>query len=133
MTDSDAFESALDELFAGIWPRPGELAEDAGLRRQVCALRLVYADWLEERGDPYGALQRWLARHGKFPRLSGPTWDWWRFGDRPDSQPEDLPAAIWRRLAGRPLEQEPSCKEFASRRAAERALFKALKLLDGLD
>jgi uncharacterized protein (TIGR02996 family) len=33
------------------------------------ALRLVYADWLEEQGDVELAYaQRWMARHGKRPR-----------------------------------------------------------------
>ena len=95
-------------------------------------MRLVYADWLEERGDQRAALHRWMVRERKFPRFSGSTWDWWRYGDRPDSKPEDLPAEVWERLPGKAQVTIRNCKEYLSRRSAERALFMSLTLLDRL-
>lgn len=47
--------------------------------------RLVYADWLDERGDPRGSGHRWLAEAGKVPRFYAgcvyggrpAPWTWW--------------------------------------------------------
>jgi hypothetical protein len=138
MPDADAFEDALDELLREIWSRPREQFGDTSpdLLRRLTALRLVYADWLEERGDLTAAAQRWLAREGKFPRYAGEsqdTWDWWRYGDDANSKPEDLPLIIWQRLPSNPAGSPPNYKEYESRAAAERALYKALLLLDRLD
>ncbi len=138
MPDSESFESALDELLRQIWARPREVYGEPApeLLRRLTELRQVYADWLEEHGDPLASLQRWLVRERKFPRYAGErqdTWDWWRFGDGPDSKPEDLPLVIWQRLPGNPAGTPANYKEYDSRPAAERALFKALLLLDQLD
>lgn len=118
MADQETFESALDTVVA------------AGDLTRLAELRLVYADWLDEHGDPAAGVQRWMAREGKCPLFTGASWDWWRYGDRPDSKPEDLPRAIWQRLPGEPLREAPDCKEYSRRLAAERALYKALMLLD---
>jgi len=120
MPDRDTFEAALDELLA------------RGAPERVADMRLVYADWLDEHGDLAAGAQRWMAREGKSPRGSGVSWDWWSYGDRPDGNPEDLPLDIWRRLPGDALAGARHCKEFPSRRSAERALFKALMLLNRL-
>ena len=48
-------------------------------------------------------------------------------------KPEDLPRVIWQRLPGNPTGTPPNYKEYESRSAAERALYKALLLLDRLD
>src|SRR5215203_7291502 len=42
--------------------------------------KLVFADWLDERGDPRGACLRWLVKEQKrpvFDRVDTKTWDWW--------------------------------------------------------
>src|SRR5262249_46065109 len=98
--------------------------------------RQVYADWLEEHGDPMARAQRWLVRARKFPRYSGEsqdTWTWWRFGDGTHSKPEDLPLVIWQRLPGNPSGIPPNYKQYPSHAAAEDAIYKALYLLDRLD
>jgi hypothetical protein len=130
MPDEDTFEAALDDLMAAVWPLPGQISGDPEPPARLAAMRLVYADWLEERGDPRAGAQRWMAAKGKFPRYAGSTWDWWAFGDHPDSKPEDLPGDIWRRLPGAPLKSSPNCKEYDTRRDAEYALYKSLMLLD---
>jgi hypothetical protein len=135
MPDADAFESALDEVLLEIWSRPRDVPGEPApaLLQRLIELRQVYADWLEERGDPTAALQRWLVRERKFPRYSGAkqdTWTWWKYDSR---KGEDLPLDIWQRLRGLPEGIPPNYKEYDSRRAAELALFKALWLLDKLD
>src|SRR5690349_7606084 len=42
--------------------------------------KLVFADWLDERGDPRGACLRWAVTEHKrpaFDRIDTKTWDWW--------------------------------------------------------
>ncbi len=43
--------------------------------------KLVFADWLDERGDPRAGCLRWLVAHRKGPALDRHepphTWDWW--------------------------------------------------------
>ena len=133
MTDEETFEAAIEELVAQIWPAPSQQNEDPRLWSELTSLRLVFADWLEERGDPKAAAQRWMAQNQKLPRDSGHSWDWWRYGDRPEARPEDLSIAIWEKLPGQPRKDIGYCKEYASRRSAERALFKALAAIDALE
>jgi uncharacterized protein (TIGR02996 family) len=138
MLDASSFEAALDELLRQIWSRPRDVPGEppADLLQRLAELRLVYADWLEEQGEPMAHAQRWLARQRKFPRYSGAiqdTWTWWGFGDSSESKPEDLAGVIWKRLPGNPAGIPANYKEYDTRQAAERALFKALLLLDKLD
>ena len=133
MPDEETFETALDDLMDELWPAVGKLNASADLLGRLDGMRLVYADWLEERGDAHAAAQRWLVHRQKFPRYSGKSWDWWRYGDRPDCLAEDLPATIWDRLPGKPSDANRHCKEYPTRRSAERALYKALMLLNLLD
>src|SRR5260221_8187696 len=138
MPEVDGFEAALDELLRQIWARPREVYGEppSELLRRLAELRLIYADWLEEHGDPMARVQRWLVRERKFPRYTGPaqdTWDWWNYGDRPDCKPEDLPRIIWQMLPGNPSGTPPDYKDYDSRAAAERALYRALLLLDRPD
>lgn len=130
MTDDESFESAIDDVMGRVWPSAGTLCATADLLQQIESLRLVYADWLEDHGDPRAFSQRWMAQHGKFPRFAGPTWDWWQHGDRPDCNPEDLPRRIWDALSQQPRKDMPYCKEYPSRRKAERELHKALATLE---
>ncbi len=132
MPDEETFESALDELMAEVRTAAGQVVNDSAILNRLAEMRLVYADWLEERGDPRSALQRWMVQHRKFPRFSGSTWDWWRYGDEHDSKPEDLSAQIWDRLPGKAAEVNSNCKEYLSRRSAERALYRSLTWLDRL-
>jgi hypothetical protein len=130
MPDEETFERSLDDLVRGVRAPDGKfLAESEAVSRLV-EMRLVYADWLEERGDPRAAHQRWMARERKLPRFSGSSWDWWGYGDRPDCTPEDLPLEIWRRLPGQSEKDFRLCKVYPTRASAENALFKALSLLD---
>ena len=106
MVSEDDFHAALDA--------------DAGNP----ALRLVFADWLEERGDWRAEGYRWMGQHDKWPLDwsksgfitafttfdwylddDGATWDvpghcrlppWWRLGFRTNL---DFPAFPSRRLA----------------------------------
>jgi uncharacterized protein (TIGR02996 family) len=130
MTDDETFEAAIEEVVGQIWPAPGQRNLDPALWNQLASGRLVYADWLEERGEPRAAAQRWLAEHAKLPRDSGNSWDWWSYGDHPEAKPEDLPRQLWDKLPGQPRKDIGYCKEFGSRRAAERALFKALAAIE---
>ncbi len=132
MPDEETFESALDELMAEVRTPEGQEVSESSVLNRLAEMRLVYADWLEERGDSHSALQRWMVQQRKFPRFAGSTWDWWRYGDRHDSKPEDLPAEIWDQLPGKAQEINRNCKEYLSRRLAERALFMSLTLLDRL-
>ena len=132
MTSDDTFEAAIDQLAGQIWPSPGQLNETPDLWRQLASLRLVYSDWLEEHGDRRAALHRWLAEKAKLPRDSGNSWDWWCYGDHPEAKPEDLPRRIWDQLPGQPRKDIGYCKVYGTRKAAERALFKALVATDEL-
>lgn len=114
------FEAALDE-------HPEDMA-----------LRLVYADWLEEQGlDGASQTQRWMAEHKHWPSYddAARTWDWsfqsWKswFGWRPSCC---VPDEVWDKLpnprfywpAGKRLEFYDS----KTRQKAERALEVALRL-----
>jgi hypothetical protein len=100
MTDESAFQNSLDDLAKQIWPRAGAFHPTSEMLDGYAGLCAVFADWLEEQGDSRAAGYRWLCRHGKLPRRSNNSWEWWQYGDRVDSAPEDLPAAIWDRLPG---------------------------------
>jgi uncharacterized protein (TIGR02996 family) len=42
--------------------------------------KLVFADWLDERGDPRAACLRWGVaehKHPAYDRIDTKTWDWW--------------------------------------------------------
>jgi uncharacterized protein (TIGR02996 family) len=95
--------------------------------------KLVFADWLDERGDVRGEGLRWLAEHGKRPACDTtgkrPSWDWW---SRPPAEPDYyadsvvdayvLPGNLFRRLKGKPTD---IWKGYGSYRAALRDLGRA--------
>lgn len=99
--------------------------------------RLVYADWLEERGVwAEAAAWRWFAETRRFPwasrltktgsRFFGvdgvPSWDWWRHCA---SELHDLlPDCVFDRLRGG-SRFEDECVEFISRESAELACIAA--------
>jgi uncharacterized protein (TIGR02996 family) len=92
------------------------------------AMRLVFADWLEEHGDRRAGGYRWMGQHGKWPydwarHTAGcnyETFDWY-FEDG---------GAVWDvpehcRLPGRlraAFDTRLDFPDFATRRAAEEAL-----------
>jgi len=119
VTDRDAFERALDR-------RPNDWAT-----------RLVYADWLEENGEPVlAAGQRWQARYKKRPHCDrGDRWEkaeghWrvrvrWRWSNCPHHERSGL----WRVLGGKKIWHLLVTKYgygHVSRAEAERALAMAL-------
>jgi uncharacterized protein (TIGR02996 family) len=77
--------------------------------------KLVFADWLDERGDVRGACLRWLVERGLRPAVDKtgkqPSWDWW---SRPPRKPDYYPGAavesyvvpsrLFGRLKGRPTD-----------------------------
>lgn len=69
------------------------------------AARLLYAEWLADRGDPHASGHRWLAAHGKYPDADEIMIDdillgsWlWRTGRSED--PAALPPEVAARLTG---------------------------------
>ena len=73
----------------------------------------VFADWLDERGDPRAACLRWVVAHHIRPAhdTTEGTWDWWARPPREpdyysagDVQTSVLPANLFRRLKGRPTD-----------------------------
>jgi hypothetical protein len=130
MTDESAFQSALDELAALLWPAHGQSRIEPDLLDQLVGACAVFADWLEEQGDWRAVGYRWLSRNRKLPRPTGEYFTWWRFGDNSNCAPEDLPARVWDRLPGNPYSMSASCREYPTRRDAEWALCKAILSLE---
>jgi uncharacterized protein (TIGR02996 family) len=72
--------------------------------------KLIFADWLDERGDARGPRLRWLAAHPVRPVYDAlaNTWDWW---SRPPREPDYyggqntdaaiLPKSVFARLKGK--------------------------------
>jgi hypothetical protein len=126
VSDEDAFQSALDELVRQFTAagRPPDLG------RRLAELRLVFADWLDERGrGPAATAQRWLAAHDKRPTPCSRTWDWWGDGWKwcGDNCPwfAYLPQALFEHLTPG-VRKSVHYSEYASRRAAEEALADAV-------
>ena len=130
MTDETAFQAALDELAALVWPAAGSPNHTAELLDRFAGTCAVFADWLEEQGDWRSVGYRWLSDHRKLPRRSGRSYDWWGFGDHFEPAPENLPANVWDRLPGRPDSPTSRCKAYDTRRDAEWALCKAILSLE---
>lgn len=107
MIDEALFQRQL-QRYPGAWP-----------------VRLLFGEWLAERGDWRSAGYLWMGRHRKEPSPSHQTWDWWR--PRAVCRYEiKLPDWLWDLLAAPPHGGFPNCKEFRNRRAAEEALCEAL-------
>jgi uncharacterized protein (TIGR02996 family) len=86
---------------------------DIGVRPGDGLPKLIYADWLDEHGDPRGAGLRWVVRGGARPAhdTAEDTWDWWSRPPREpdyypdgDVQPAVLPGNLFRRLKGKPTD-----------------------------
>lgn len=96
------------------------------------SLRLVFADWLEERGDARAEGYRWLGRHGKWPYDWGrstivpgfETFDWYlEDGGATWDVPGHCRLPAWFRSG---IESRLDWPAFASRREAEDASCAAL-------
>ena len=110
------------------------------------AIRGVFADWLEERGDRRAHGYRWMFANGKRPRKAKwnrrgseevGIWDWWirRGEENPKyyqpatwtDRPSDLPRKIYLCLSGvRWGGKDGNFSSYFSRRAAEDALAHAI-------
>ncbi len=109
MTDEAAFQAAID-------------ADPANV-----ALRLVFADWLEERGDWRAAGYRWMGEHCKWPYdwsknamiTVYDTFDW--FIDGSPTQ-WDVPKHCVLPAEFRPWFPRLYMPSYASRREAEESL-----------
>jgi uncharacterized protein (TIGR02996 family) len=116
MDDEAPFHAALDENPADI------------------AMRLVFADWLEERGDWRAEGYRWMGQHHKWPTDQraddGLPWGWWSVAD-PSSIHAELPQVLHRPMY-RVLSPEYAWA-FETRREAEETLCRAIRLSRDLD
>lgn len=107
------------------------------------AIRFVFADWLEDRGDWRAAGYRWMADHGRSPVPCTAsemitTWDWWcqLDPDQPRRAAGHIHDACWVRLdlfnRLRDYRFKSSWsggvayKEYPDRRTAEEALCRAV-------
>lgn len=66
---------------------------------------LVYADWLDERGDPRAAGYRWVAANRLKPAhydIRGRPWTWWNaYAEVADAYGRTaLPPHVWKALTG---------------------------------
>lgn len=112
MTDERAFQAGLDDN-----PADHEL-------------RLVFADWLEERGDWRAAGYRFMGEHRKYPQYfihpaHGQPPDWnWRL--HPASDANAVVDELFELIEGYRRSTE-IWKEFATRIEAEEALCRAVQ------
>jgi len=136
MRDEDAFQARLDELLTRLRSPDGEaVVDDAEALRRLRELRLVFADWLDERGDRRAVAQRWLAGHGKWPYdwssnrwITGyTTFDWYSGNGANWTVPAHchLPTEVWSALDPDHVEYT-NWSAWPSRREAEDALAAAL-------
>jgi uncharacterized protein (TIGR02996 family) len=95
---------------------------NAGLDREPkdAVLRLLFAEWLAERGDERSTGYRWLAAHHKHPYFSAGHWEWWH-ADSFNDDAIKLPDTVWKSLSADPNLEYPRCKEFSQRCVAEEA------------
>lgn len=108
MSDEAVFQAALDD----------RLADGAN--------RLLFADWLAERGDWRAPGYRFMAEHAKHPYRSYATWEWWSF-DSENTSEIRLEDELWQPLPVVPPPGYPRCKEWVSRRKAEEALCRLIR------
>lgn len=112
MTDESAFQAGLDE------------------KPDNHDLRLVFADWLEDQGDPRAPGYRWMGLRQKHPQYfvhpNGqypPDWNW-----RSDHLQSTLHASVpelFQHIQGH-QRSTSVWKEYATRQAAEDALALAI-------
>jgi uncharacterized protein (TIGR02996 family) len=118
VNDEASFESAIDAA-----------CEARAAMTRLRSLRLVYADWLDERGRPDDArAQRWMSGFDRSPYFDPQTdtWEWWLFWEGCDTADAPrfcsrLPTPFIDELTGGSRHVE-----FKTRRQAERALAEAL-------
>jgi hypothetical protein len=115
--------------------RPG-YADDASffessLQNSIgdAAARLLFGEWLEERGDWRAEGYQWMAQRNKEPSQQSQTCDWWHENATSNRREIVLPDFVWTALDAPVTHNHENCKEFASRSAAEEALCRALQSL----
>jgi uncharacterized protein (TIGR02996 family) len=93
--------------------------------------RLVFADWLDERGDPrgpgYRALGAMRNAPDRFSDDSGCSWTWW-MGSPGLSRREYLSPDWWELLSGGDEDSDVT-REYLTRRAADDAAARAFAKL----
>ena len=92
--------------------------------------RLVFADWLDERGDPRGPGYRALGAMRNAPDHfddGGHAWTWWK-GSHGLCRREYLSADWWELLTGGEEDSETT-REYLTRRAADDAAARAFAKL----
>jgi uncharacterized protein (TIGR02996 family) len=106
-------QTRLTKHVDGLFPRP-EMAFLHAIHANVddSTPKLVYADWLEERGDPRG---QWLRTEVERLKKEGPRRMWAEENNRQDIPsgyvpPEDM-IWYWRRIAGVP-DMTPEDREY---------------------
>lgn len=122
MTQRDAFEAALD-------------ADPADW-----GTRLVFSDWLEERGeDALAAAMKYMGTMQRCPLDSSPGawWGWYTWTAQSHTDYSELPAALVKRMPGATShnwrQQEQWQAMLDTRRAAEAALARVIHLLEPAD
>lgn len=99
-------------------------------------LRLIFADWLEERGDVRAAGMRWMGENGKWPNAHGNIGPYWSGIPHLDKDQDEnlrkrtLPPAMLKALKGHIDRPATLYKEYRSRQAAEDALCHAIAALE---
>lgn len=94
-------------------------------------LRSIYADWLEEHGNPRAESMRWMVANKKKPwrflsHSNVQIWDWW-VSDEMEPEKCDLIDSVFTELEGQPPEHyERTCRTYSTRTAAELDLHNAL-------
>lgn len=84
-------------------------------------LRLLFADWLNERGDWRTEGYFWMANHRKEPSKAYRSFDWWHEDSRCRREIV-LPPALWEALPVAPHISFSHAKEFLTLRAADNAV-----------
>ena len=85
------------------------------------AARLLFADWLADRGDDRASGYRFMAERAKHPYRGHNTFEWWTMASA-NSDAIKLSDELWQALPVTPANGYPDCKEFRTRRRAEEAL-----------
>jgi len=92
------------------------------------SVRILLAEWLEERGDARATGYRWLCEHGIVPQdyRGTKTWDWNDVVGYGAQMTGSLPHELFIRLTGGKLANDTHCRLFLSRLEAEEALCQAI-------
>jgi hypothetical protein len=88
-------------------------------------IRLLFGEWLAERGDWRATGYLWLGRRRKEPSSAARSFDWWH--EQSTNRREIvLPADVWDEIEGVIPASFANCKEFATLLDAELAVCQVL-------